>query len=105
MSNSFFRRNSADQDKKLDTEVVVVEGLDVHRLRVQPLAPSYTLRLNDTGTGTVYVGEAPIGSAEGDSVWRIKKVLTVGSDMSILWADGNELFNKAWAGHAGLSYT
>lgn len=35
MSDGFTRRNSADQDKKLDAEALSVGGLDVFRPRVQ----------------------------------------------------------------------
>jgi hypothetical protein len=108
MSDDFYRFNSADQDKKLDAELLTVNGLPVYQLRVQAAqapAPSYALRLDDTGTGTVYVGEAAVGSAEGDPVWRIKKILTVGSDMTILWADGNASFDNSWTGRVGLSYS
>lgn len=52
-----------------------------------------------------YIGEAEAGSAASGSVWRIRKMVTTGSDISITWADGDTLFNNVWDDRAALSYS
>jgi hypothetical protein len=47
MSNGFTRRNSADQDKKLDAEALSVDGVDVFRSRVQAYSPTGNGLLTD----------------------------------------------------------
>jgi hypothetical protein len=65
---------------------------------------TYTTRLDDVGTGVTYVGEAAIGSAESAATWRIKKITETGSDIVILYADGDGLFNNIWDDRLSLSY-
>lgn len=102
MSNSFYRYNGADQDKKLDAEKLTLEDYEVYRQRVM-LAPN-ALRLVVSGDST-YIGEAPPGTADATAAWRIKKLLTSGGNLSILWAEGTSDFVHAWTNYSSLSYS
>ena len=103
MSNSFVRPNeAADKGKKLDAEKTLVEGLEVYRIRYAKADESF--RMDDDGAGTLYIGTAPAGSLESDPVWKIKKILTIGSITSILWASGTLGYSNSWEGRTGLTY-
>ena len=102
MSDSFIRQNSADQDKKLDAELVLINGMELYRLRKS--SPSEALIMEDTGTGILYVGTAPIGAALSDPVWKIKQILTSGLVLRILWADGDSQYDNIWDSRASLTY-
>lgn len=106
MSDSFVRLlEAADKGKKLDAELLTVNGLEVYRLRMAMAGSTDALILEDAGGGITYVGTAPPGSSENSPVWRIKQVLTTGADLRILWADGDSEFNNVWADRVSLSYT
>jgi hypothetical protein len=64
-----------------------------------------TLRLDDVGSGTTYVGEALPSTVTSAALWRIKRIVETGPDIVILWADGNENFDNVWDDRAGLSYS
>lgn len=102
MSDSFVRQNTADQDKKLDAELVLINGAEVYRLR--KVSPSEALLMEDTGTGIVYVGTAVPGASPSDPVWKIKQILTSGLVLRILWADGDGKYDNIWNNRAALTY-
>jgi hypothetical protein len=62
----------------------------------------YSIRIDEGATYT-YFGFANPGSAEGDAVWKIKR-LTNASD-TIVFADGNSSFDNVWANRVALTYT
>lgn len=68
------------------------------------LTTGFALRVDEASSTVTYVGEASPGSAEGSSVWRIKKIDTT-SGLVITWAGGAASFNQQWSGRAGLSYS
>ena len=49
-----------------------------------------------------YVGEAAVGAAESDAVWRIQRVDSSGN---VTWADGNANFDNVWVNYASLTYS
>lgn len=102
MTDSFVRQNSADQDKKLDAELVIVNDVELYRLR--KVSPSEALVLDDTGTGIMYVGTAQTGSSLSAPVWKIKQILTSGLVLRILWADGDSQYDNIWDNRASLPY-
>lgn len=67
----------------------------------------FAVRVDDVGSGTVYVGEAEPGSAEAAPVWRIKKIVDSGSptDTAVTWADGDREFDNVWSDRLSLSYS
>ena len=102
MSDAFVRQNSADQDKKLDAELVLINGVEVYRLRKG--SANEALVMEDTGAGVLYVGLAPAGASLSDPVWKIKQILTSGLVLRILWADGNGQYDNIWDNRAALTY-
>jgi hypothetical protein len=77
MRNTFSQTNSLSESSALALQVDVV----------------------DTVT---YLGEASIGSATSSAVWRIKKIVETGDDVSITYAGGK--FNQVWDNRASLTY-
>jgi hypothetical protein len=64
-----------------------------------------TLRLDDAGSGTTYIGDALPSTATDAATWRIKRMVETGPDLEILWADGDANFDNVWDDRAGLSYS
>lgn len=61
----------------------------------------YSTRVETVGD-IIYLGEATIGSAESDSVWRIRRIDTAGI-IETKWAGGGA-FTNAWDDRASLTY-
>ena len=66
---------------------------------------TYSVRLDQADSNTLYIGESPTGSAEANSVWRIRKFITAGTVSSFLWADGNQQFDNIWNNRTSLTYS
>lgn len=67
------------------------------------LSESSSLALQVDVVDTVtYLGEASIGSATSSAVWRIKKIVETGDDVSITYAGGK--FDQVWDNRASLTY-
>lgn len=52
-----------------------------------------------------YVGEAQVGTLDGGTVWRIKRINNTATGIVIQWADGSQEFNKTWNSYAGYTYS
>ena len=103
MSDAFVRvQEAADRPKGWDATRVEVQGVAVYRQRTE--AAPESLRLEDNGAGTIYVGKAPAGALESSPVWRIKKILTSGGNMSILFPEGSTEYGHAWSLRATYDY-
>jgi len=63
------------------------------------------LELDDASASVTYVGEAPFGAIATDSNWRIFRLSTVGTVLSLTWADGDDNFDNVWANRTSLSYS
>lgn len=63
---------------------------------------SYSTRYDEGATYT-YIGSAVAGSSEASAVWQIKRMTN--SNYTIVFADGDTLFNNIWANRASLSYS
>ena len=106
MTTSEFVRpgSAADRDKKLEARRF--EGGDgVELFRLIHGTPDESLRLEDNGAGTVLIGKAIPGAAESSPVWQIKKILTSGGNMSILFPEGSADYGYSWASRAGYVYS
>ena len=66
---------------------------------------TYAIRVDDASSTVTYVGEASIRSPEAAPVWRIKKLETVGSVLSITCAFGNMWLDPGSTDGATLSYS
>lgn len=102
MSNSFVRRNSADQEKKLDAELVSVNGLAVYRPRTSE--PPMTVLVDGDNPAIIYVGVAQPGALTSAPVWRIKQVLTAGGKRFIRYVDGDSGYSYIWDDRASYTY-
>lgn len=56
------------------------------------------------GTGVTYFAEAPVGSALGSAVWRVRKIEESGSDTIITWADSGN-YTQTAIDLTGLTYS
>ena len=65
--------------------------------------------VEELSSGTIYIGEAPIGTATSAASWRISRVIetSTGSDFTYTttWADGDQNFDNVWSNRASLSYS
>ena len=114
MSNAFVRvQEGADRTKGWDAEEVLVDGLKVYRQRVVAVPSSVdgatpvgkgALRIDSVDSNTLYVGKAIPGATETSTVWQIKKILTSGSNMSILYPEGSGNYAYSWADRASYTY-
>lgn len=71
---------------------------------------AYATRIDQApdSTGlTYYKGEAAVGSATSDAVWRIQRITLsdISDDVIIQWADGDSNFNNVWDNRASLTYS
>ncbi len=105
MSDGFIRRSNADLDKKIDTELLVVDGVQVHRLRTQSQPALLHTLLDDAGGNALYIGRAAPGIPTTEAAWEIRKLLTLGNNLEILWADGDGNYDNIWDNRASLSYS
>ena len=65
----------------------------------------YAIRVDEEGTFT-YIGQAEPGSLTSASVWRIKRLDESSyPDITITWADGDDLFDNIWDDRISLSYS
>jgi hypothetical protein len=55
----------------------------------------------------VYMGEAAPGTAKATSGWRIYKLIYDSEDnvTDILWANGDDVFDKVWDDRANYAYS
>jgi len=102
MSNGFVRRNSADQEKKLDADVLLVDGVEVHQLRTSR-AP-LTVLVDEDNPAIIYVGEAQPGALPSTPVWRIKQILTAGSKRYIRYVNGDSGYSYIWDNRSSYTY-
>jgi len=71
-------------------------------------APPVTTRLDAVGgvPDVTYVGTADPGSLTSAAVWQIKKITEqLDGDITILFADGDDLYDNVWDDHLTLSYS
>lgn len=65
-----------------------------------------SLRFDGEDATYNYVGDAPVGSAESDPIWRIYRLTNVGTaSITKEWADGDSNFDNVWTNRASLSYS
>lgn len=68
-----------------------VDGRDSEEFAV------YAKRVDFVSDNLLYRGEAEVGSADSEAVWRVRKVVIAGDgDITETWAGGNALFDKVW---------
>jgi len=60
--------------------------------------------IDEAISGTTYVGEAKVGSALGNEVWQIMRIVEALSVTTITWAEGNGNYDKEWDERANYEY-
>lgn len=63
------------------------------------------IKVDDSVSGTTYIGMATPGSSTSAAVWRIFRIVETAGDTDMTWADGNILFDNIWDNRTGLSYS
>lgn len=65
----------------------------------------YAKRIDFINDAELYRGEAPVGSLESASIWRIRKItIAADSDVTETWAEGSAEFNKIWQDRLSYQY-
>lgn len=62
-------------------------------------------QIDEVSDDLTYVGKALPGSETSDPVWRISRILTVGTETSEEFAEGTSKFDKVWDDRASYTYT
>lgn len=75
------------------------------RARQGSFTDEVAVKIDETLSGTTYVGSAPLGSATASAVWQIKKIVESAGITTITWADGNSVFDNIWDNRASLTYS
>lgn len=70
-----------------------------------PQPAELKLIVDSSTSGTVYVGQAAIGTATSAAAWQIMKIVTSSGVTTITWAGGDQLFDKIWDNRSSLSYS
>lgn len=60
--------------------------------------------IDESTEGTVYIGYAKRGSLTSESLWRIKKIITVAGITTIGYVNGNLNYNFIWDNRATYTY-
>lgn len=63
-------------------------------------------RIAWTGSDPEYIGWADAGSTNGEAVWRVcLYTYSAGNLISVMWADGDDLFDNDWSDRENLDYS
>jgi len=68
------------------------------------VTPTMAKKITVVGT-TVYVAQAPIGTAQATAGWQCKKIATAAGTTTITWADGNANFDNVATDLTVLTYS
>jgi hypothetical protein len=75
------------------------------RTRADNYTNQTSIRIDESTTGTTYVGKAPLASSEATAIWQIMKIVESSGITTITWADGDSSFNNIWSNRASLTYS
>ena len=66
----------------------------------------FAKRVDFADDTTIYRGEAAVGTADAQPLWRIRRITLAGDgDVTEEWAGGTAAFDKVWADHLTLGYS
>jgi len=72
------------------------------------LTTKYTTAIAyDISDNPEYAGEAATGSVQSERAWRIIKIIydVSSNPVSVLWAEGNQKFDKIWDDRMSYTYS
>lgn len=104
VNQSGFSSNKNPQTTSWEEHGAVADRSDGRRLKWVQSVPS-KLIIDDTDPDNIYVGETLPGLGTDVAYWRIRKIITSGSIISILFATGKDSFESVWDNRAALSYS
>jgi hypothetical protein len=104
-------------NKNLKSRSASVDEIDSYgngALAVSTYAAVQKVIVDDQGAGTVYVGEAAVGSLTADPVWRVRRLVTAAGITPVEYAtvaagnpdasDRPGRFDHIWDNRAALTY-
>jgi hypothetical protein len=74
------------------------------KIRAGVFTNEVTIRIDESVSGTTYIGKAPLGSSESLPVWQVMKIVESAGLTDITWADGNSVFDNVWDARTSLTY-
>lgn len=114
-TTQYIQNDSYDPDYKVIAHEVLTENEAENALvRQKPIATeakqdeiignyAFQYAENSVDSKIFYIGEAAIGSATSDAVWRIQRYDT-NSGIIKQWADGDANFDNVWNNREEISY-
>ncbi len=68
-------------------------------------APQWALKVDQVDPNNVYIGYSIIGTSSAAAKWQIRKFITSGNVLSVLWANGSTAANQIWDSRTSLVYS
>lgn len=93
-------KTAFDADTNPDIDVKVLESSEG---KIQFMLPDALSVRIDEGATYTYIGHSAPGGATSAGSWRIQRMTN--ADTTIVFADGDSLFNNVWDNRASLSYS
>jgi hypothetical protein len=66
---------------------------------------SYKTIIDEVNKNLSYVGDSEPSTATSASLWKIRRIQTIGTVTTIAYADGNSDFDNIWDNRASLTYS
>jgi hypothetical protein len=94
-----------DADDNKSKVAVSIEQSPSNPIPVASTQLSLKTLIDEVSLSLSYVGDADPGSTESSSVWRIRKIETIGTITYVLFASGLPDFDNVWDDRASLIYS
>lgn len=100
----------SDGDQYIDTDdgdiYTKVAGTWTLQGNISEMAQTVRTDTDGATPETIYRGNALPGTATSTAAWRCEEItIAADGDVSILFADGDDLYNNVWDNRASLSYS
>ena len=99
MGDSLYGYDDIDDSSKLSRVGVSTKG------ELLTVSGMFTTLVDEASATATYIGEARPNSSNASSVWRIKRIATAGSAITIAWADGDIYFDNIWNNRVSKTYS
>lgn len=84
---------------KFDTE-----GTDANGREIVLARPEVPTRIDEVSDTLFYLGWAELATAEGDPLWKIRRIQLVGTVWEQKYVNGNEFYRNVWNDRASYIY-